>query len=68
LEELWTMSNKEKLEVRRDSRGAMVVQDLREISVLVAAPQGGIAQGQPRELAPLHDMIAQLEYLLGARP
>lgn len=62
-----------KLVVRREGPHAMVMQDLRELSVLVPPPPGEaapstIAQGERRVLAPLHDVLAQLQLLLGVTP
>jgi hypothetical protein len=56
-----------KLVVRREGREAMVMQDLREVSILVAPPNSTIAKGEQTTLAPLHDVLAQLQFLLGAR-
>ena len=61
-----------KLVVRREGREAMVTQDLREVSVLVAPPKGAlterdrsaIAKGQQRALAPLQDVLAHLQLAL----
>ena len=64
-----------KLVVRREGRQAVVEQDLREVSVLDAPRQSalaerdrstGITPGQRKALAPLGDVLAQLQVLLGA--
>jgi hypothetical protein len=56
-----------KLGVRRD-RSAMVMQDLRELSIIgTERASGMIANGELRVLAPLHDVLGQLQFLLGAR-
>ncbi len=60
-----------KLLVRREGRGAMVMQDLREVSV-VAPPNGAlarrdrsaIAKGEQRALAPLQNVLAELQNAL----
>lgn len=65
-----------KLTVRRDGGQAVVEQDLREVSVLVAPQQSALtarddhaafAPGQRKALAPLREVLAQLRVLLGAR-
>jgi hypothetical protein len=65
-----------KLVVRRQGRQAMVMQDLRDVSVLVAAPnnalaegdRSAIAKGRESALAPLHDVLAQLQFVIGENP
>jgi hypothetical protein len=64
-----------KLVVVRDGAEPMVQQDLREVSVFIAPQQGALAdlgrtaitKGERNVLAPLRDVLEQLELLLGAR-
>jgi hypothetical protein len=64
-----------KLLVRRDGEQPVVEQNLEDVSVLVAAQltalaepaPSAVAQGQRSVLAPLAEVLSQLEVLLGAR-
>jgi hypothetical protein len=67
-----------KLLVRRDGAQPVVEQNLEEVSVLVESKQkalaepassaSAIARGQRKVLAPLSDVLSQLQVLLGASP